>query len=127
VAAAELVGVASFGQAGLFRPQGDAVAVQAGFGVLLWLLATSGVDAAASVTRDRQDTSARRCRTQLARRTGARETADVEAQTAHEASSCYSTHCIRRYEQNPRLPTRFRIVLGGRVVAVVALLTEKPM
>jgi len=42
VAAAELVGAASFGQAGLFRPQGDLVAVQAGAnGLLLWLLATS--------------------------------------------------------------------------------------
>jgi hypothetical protein len=42
VAAAELVGAASFGQQGLFRPQGDLVAVQAGAnGLLLWLLATS--------------------------------------------------------------------------------------
>jgi hypothetical protein len=44
VAAAELVGAASFGQAGVFRPQGDLVAVQAGAnGLLLWLLATSVV------------------------------------------------------------------------------------
>jgi hypothetical protein len=42
VAAAELVGAASFDQAGAFRPQGDLVAVQAGAnGLLLWLLATS--------------------------------------------------------------------------------------
>jgi hypothetical protein len=42
VAAAELVGAASFGRAGAFRPQGDLVAVQAGAnGLLLWLLATS--------------------------------------------------------------------------------------
>lgn len=44
VAAAELVGAASFGQAGAFRPQGDLVAAQAGAnGLLLWLLATSVV------------------------------------------------------------------------------------
>jgi hypothetical protein len=44
VAAAELVGAASFSQAGAFRPQGDLVAVQAGAnGLLLWLLAASVV------------------------------------------------------------------------------------
>ena len=44
VAAAELVGAASFAQAGVLRPQGDLVAVQAGAnGLLLWVLATSAI------------------------------------------------------------------------------------
>ena len=86
VAAAELVGAASFGQAGLFRPQGDLVAVQAGAnGLLLWLLATSVIMLRPPVTRLRYEASDRRCRTQ-----------------AFQLTSCASEPSVRQMKEAGR-------------------------